>query len=284
MLGPEDLVLCAGTLAGASFRERVEAAAEGGFSAISLFLGDYQQARAQGLDAPEMRKLLTDHGVAVAELDPLMSWLPGAELGASANDQGAEFFRQREEDFYAAADVLGARSLNAICLTDAPLPTSAVAEAFAALCDRAAAHGLLVHLEFLPWTSIPDLDAALEIVELADRPNGGLMFDTWHHFRGPGKNERIRSVPGGRILALQINDAPREAEENLVDETLHRRLLPGEGDIDLVEILTFLDEVDSPAPVGVEVFSDALAGLPVRETARRAGDAARAVLRRARRG
>ena len=110
------------------------------------------------------------------------------------------------------------------------------------------------------------------------------MFDTWHHFRGRGKNERIRSVPGGRILALQINDAPREAEENLVDETLHRRLLPGEGDIDLVEILTLLDEVESPAPVGVEVFSDVLAGLPVRERARRAGDAARAVLRRARRG
>ncbi len=36
--------------------------------------------------------------------------------------------------------------------------------------------------------------------------------------------------------------------------------------------------------LGVEVFSDALAGLPARERARRAGDAARAVLRRARRG
>ncbi len=284
MLGPEDLVLCAGTLAGASFRERVEAAAEAGFSAISLFLGDYQQARAEGLSDGEMRRLLGDHGIALAELDPLMSWVPGAELGASANEQGAKFFQQREQDFYAAADALGARSLNAISITDNPLAKSALAEAFAALCDRAAAHGLLVHLEFLPWTSLPDLDAALEIVELADRPNGGLMFDTWHHFRSRGKNERIRSVPGRRILALQINDAPREAEPNLVDETLHRRLLPGQGDIDLVEILRLLDEVGSPAPVGIEVFSDALAGLPPREAARRAGDAARAVLLQARDG
>ncbi len=284
MLGPEDLVLCAGTLAGASFRERVEAAAEAGFSAISLFLGDYQQARAEGLSDAEMRRLLGDHGIALAELDPLMSWVPGAELGASANERGAEFFQQREEDFYAAADALGARSLNAISITDNPLAKSALAEAFAALCDRAAAHGLLVHLEFLPWTSIPDLDAALEIVELADRPNGGLMFDTWHHFRSRGKNERIRSVPGRRILALQINDAPREAEPNLVDETLHRRLLPGQGDIDLVEILRLLDEVGSPAPVGIEVFSDVLAGLPPREAAQRAGDAARAVLQQARDG
>ena len=284
MLGPEDLVLCAGTLGGASFRDRVEAAAEAGFSAISLFLGDYQRARAEGLSDADMRTLLADHGLAVAELDPLMSWVPGAELGATANEQGAEFFRQREQDFYDAAEALGARSLNAISITDAPLPTPATAEAFAALCDRAAAHGLLVHLEFLPWTSIPDLDAALEIVELANRPNGGLMFDTWHHFRSRGKNDRIRSVPGGRILALQINDAPRQAEENMVDETLHRRLLPGEGDIDLVEILRLLNEVDCPAPVGIEVFSDALAALPARQAARRAGDAARAVLRQAREG
>ena len=284
MLGPEDLVLCAGTLAGASFRERVEAAAEAGFSAISLFLGDYQQARAEGLSDGEMRRLLGDNGIALAELDPLMSWVPGAELGASANEQGAKFFQQREQDFYAAADALGARSLNAVSITNDPLAKSALAEAFAALCDRAAAHGLLVHLEFLPWTSIPDLDAALEIVELADRPNGGLMFDTWHHFRSRGKNERIRSVPGRRILALQINDAPRQAEPNLVDETLHRRLLPGQGDIDLVEILRLLAEVGSPAPVGIEVFSDVLAGLPPREAAQRAGDAARAVLQQARDG
>ena len=174
--------------------------------------------------------------------------------------------------------------MNVVSFTDTPLMMSAIAEAFAALCDRAAARGLLVHLEFLPWTLIPDLDAALEIVELADRPNGGVMFDTWHHFRSRTKNDRIRNVPGRRILALQMNDAPREAEENLIEETLHRRLLPGEGDIDLVEILRLIDQAGSPAPVGVEIFSDALARLPAKEVARRAGEAARAVLRQARRG
>ena len=282
MLGPQDLVLCAGTIPRASFAERVTAAAEAGFSGISLFLSDYRAARASGLSDADMRARLADHGLEIAELDPLMSWLPGAELGSEANEQGAAFFQHTEADFYAVADALGARSLNAVAFTDAPLSPSQLAEAFAGLCDRAAEHGLLVHLEFLPWTQIPDVFAALAIVELANRPNGGLTLDSWHHFRSGVDNSRLRSVPGERILSVQINDAPAEPEPDPVQETTRRRLLPGEGAIDLVEIVRILDTLATPAPLGVEVFPDALAALPPVEAARRAGDAARAVLARAR--
>ncbi len=282
MLGPEDLVLCAGTIPRASFAERLTAAAEAGFSGISLFLSDYQAARASGLSDADMRARLADHGLEIAELDPLMSWIPGTDLGSEANQQGTAFFQHTEAEFYAVADALGARSLNAVAFTDAPLSPSQLAEAFAGLCDRAAEHGLLVHLEFLPWTQIPDVFAALAIVELANRPNGGLTLDSWHHFRSGVGNPRLRSVPGERILSVQINDAPAEPEPDPVQETTHRRLLPGEGAIDLVEIVRILDALAAPAPLGVEVFSDALAALPPVEAARRAGDAARAVLARAR--
>jgi hypothetical protein len=35
-----------------------------------------------------------------------------------------------------------------------------------------------------------------------------------------------------RVLGIQINDAPAQAEADLIDETLHRRLAPGDGDIE----------------------------------------------------
>ncbi len=284
MLGPRDLVLCAGTLPRASFEERVAAAAEGGFSAISLFISDYERARAEGKSDADLRAVLAHAGIAVAELDPLLRWLPGAALAASANEQGASFFRHTEDEFYAVAEAVGARSINVVSVTDTALATEEFAAAFAGVCDRAAERGLLVHLEFLPWTQIRDAATALEIVELAGRPNGGLMFDTWHHFRSGTDDERLRAIPGERILAVQINDAPREAEDDPIEETMRRRLLPGEGAIDLVGIARILDEQGAPAPIGVEIFSDALAALPAKEVARRAGDAARAVLARARGG
>jgi hypothetical protein len=42
----------------------------------------------------------------------------------------------------------------------------------AALCDRAADIGALVHLEFIPMTVIADIATPWRIVRDADRPNG----------------------------------------------------------------------------------------------------------------
>ncbi len=278
MLGPRDLVLCAGTIPQASFHARVAAAAEAGFSAVSLFASNYYGARGEGLDDSELRRILSDYGIVVAELDPLIRWIPGAELGSEVNAQGAAFFQYGEEDFYVIADALGARSINVVVVTDTSFSEEQLAEAFAGLCDRAGGHGLLVHLEFLPWTQIPDILSALRLIEKADRPNGGIMLDSWHHFRSGIGDEALRSVPGERILGLQLNDAPRQPEADPVEETTRRRLLPGAGAIDLAGLLRCLEEIQAPAPVGVEVFSDELAALSPVEAARRAGAATRAVL------
>src|SRR5262245_21771087 len=68
-LGPDDLVLCAGTLPRASFGDRVRAAAAGGFRGISLWTRCYDSDRAAGTcDAP-MRALLAGHGLRVTEIE-----------------------------------------------------------------------------------------------------------------------------------------------------------------------------------------------------------------------
>ncbi len=279
-LGPDDLVLCAGTLATTPLAERIEAAAGAGFRGLSLFLDDLEAARASGLGDGELRARLRDHGLAVADLDPLLTWAPGTELPPGTPAEGQGFFRWRDDDFFRAADALGARSINAALFAAKPVPTDALAEGFARLCDRAAEHGLLVHLEFMPFGQVATLGAAVEIVEAAGRPNGGVTFDAWHHFRGGGGADGVRRH-AQRILAVQLDDAPAAAEPDPVEETMHRRLLPGEGDAGLVEWLRALREGGSAAPLGVEVFSDELARRPPAEVARRAADAARAVLQRA---
>jgi sugar phosphate isomerase/epimerase len=68
------------------------------------------------------------------------------------------------------------------------------------------------------------------------------------------------------------------AEDNLVHATLYDRLLPGEGEFDLAQLVVVLRGIGAVAPIGVEVFSDELHALGPIEAARRAGDATRAVL------
>jgi sugar phosphate isomerase/epimerase len=159
------------------------------------------------------------------------------------------------------------------------------AAALAGLCDRAAEHGLLVHVEFLPWSRIPDLATAWEIVQRADRPNAGVAVDAWHWARtAPACDlETLRTIPGPKLLAVQLDDAPAAVEPDLMHATLHDRLLPGDGAIDLEALVATLHQIGAVAPFGVEVFSDALQALAPTEAAQRAADATRRVVAASRR-
>lgn len=264
------LVLCAGTLRAASFRELCEAGAAGGFDAITLYPQHVRRAHAEGHSDADLRAMLADTGLAVADLDPLLNWLPG--------ENAPPEFTGTEDEFYAIADALGARSLNVAQGFGRSVDLDRAAEALAGVCDRAREHGLLITLEWLPWSGIPDAATAHEIVRRAGRENATLMFDSWHSFRGPTDDAQILALPGEKIGSVQINDAPAEPVGDLLTETTTARLLPGEGDIPIVHWLSLLARIGSRAPIGVEVFSAELDALPPKEVGLRCGDAARRVL------
>jgi sugar phosphate isomerase/epimerase len=150
------------------------------------------------------------------------------------------------------------------------------------VCRRAVEHDLLVHIEWLPWSKIPDLATALSIVQLAGQPNGGLNIDAWHLVRSGVGLDELRAVPGSLILGIQLDDGPLDPESNLVEATLHARELPGKGAFDLHGIVGALNDTGTTAPIGVEVFSDALHALPSEDAARAAAETAREILRSAR--
>ncbi|MDJ0865496.1 MAG: sugar phosphate isomerase/epimerase [Myxococcota bacterium] len=272
-------MLCGGTLLGADYRELLEAAVAGGFQAVSLWPRHYRSGRAAGHSDADLRALLADHGLVVADLDPLLTWLPA---GVGGGIDPGPFAEADEREFFAIAEAVGARSLNAAQAFGATIDVDGAAEAFAGLCTRAREHGLGVTLEFLPWTGIRDVAVAAEIAERAGQPNGAVMLDTWHWFRGGADPEPLRRLDGARIGGVQINDAPADAPDDPVRETMEARRLPGAGDIDLPALIGLLDEIGSRAPIGVEVFSTGLAALPPPEVGRRCGEAARAVLQAAR--
>ena len=275
-----DAVLCSGTIrTGISFRERLAAAQAGGFTGLSLWGRDYQVARDEGLSDRDIRLLLADHGVAVAELDPAWWWLPGAsDIRIPPELDEERIFGFGERELFGIAEEVGARSLNAVDVFGGSWSLDEAAAAFAGLCDRAADHGLLVHLEFLPWSRIPDLATAWHVVRAADRPNGGLMLDAWHYFRSGPDRTLLRSIPGASILGVQLSDAPATPEPEPLHATLHERLLPGEGELALPTLVADLGATGAAAPLGVEVFSDVLHALPPEEAGRLAGLALRALL------
>jgi sugar phosphate isomerase/epimerase len=279
-LGPEQTVLCSGTLrAGISFAQRLAAARAGGFDAISLWGRDYEDARAEGWSDADIVAMLGGHGLSVAEIDPAWDWPPGAaEVRIPPELDTERIFAFGAEELFAVADAVGARSVNAVDIFGGTWSLDDAADAFANLCDRAAERGLLVQLEFLPWSNVPDLEAAWYVVREAGRANGGLSLDAWHFFRSGSDGQLLRTIPGDRVVGVQLCDAPAALEPDLMRASLEARLLPGEGDLALGALVSDLRAIGSVAPVGVEVFSSALDELAPEDVGRRAGRALRRLL------
>ena len=283
-LSRTDLIASYFTLAGAGvgaparfgFAERVAAAAAAGFAAVGLQCDDYAAARARGLSDAEMRRVLADHGSRVAEIEFLFDWAHGGEVGVRA--------RKLEDRLYAMAEAFEPRHVNVgdLGFGGALPPVDVVAERFAGACERAARCGLLVALEFLPWSPIPDAATAWEIVRRAGQRNGGVLVDAWHHFRGAADPDMLREIPPQHIVAVQIDDGAATPVGEPFEDTILRRRLPGEGDFDLVGLIRLLDDLGVSAPISVEIIAPDFHALPVEEAAQRAADATRAVLARAR--
>jgi adenylate cyclase len=198
----------------------------------------------------------------------------------------AQAMRLSQEQFYAAAAAFGARHMNVGSIGECgTLPAlGVVAEQFAALCDRAAHHGLLVALEFLPWSDIGDAGTAWEIVRQAACNNGGILIDSWHYFRGAADPAQVRAIPAEHFCAIQFDDADAVQISGMLEDTTQRRRLPGEGAFDLVGFVQMLDEIGVQAPVSVEIISTAQQARPLAEAARLAHETTRAVLAQARAG
>lgn len=279
-LGPEDLVLCAGTVPGTDIRARVEAAASAGYRGIGLRAGECLHIRGGDSSVAELRTLLADHDLEIGELDGLTHWAtrhfaPGYPAGGRP---GLRDPREAHEALWWVAEELGARTLNVMEMDRESGPIEMMAAGFAALCDRAEPLGMLVQLEFLPWSGIPDPSAAAAIVRLAGRANGGLCLDTWHLLRSGQGPENLVPDLTDLVVGIQVNDASATAGDDLLHETQHRRLLPGQGAARVAAVLRRLRQAGVDAPVGVEVMSDELATLPPAVAAARAAAATRTVL------
>ncbi len=246
-----ELVLCGLSMVPISFTDLVGAAAAAGFDAVSVGAAVYRRARRDGLSMAEMRRILDDAGVWVSEVEGVGDWLTGAEDKDDRRRPSVS-----DDELIDLAVALGARRLLVVHF-GSEVPAADAAGPFAALCDRMAPAGISVVLEFVAFATINRLGYATEVVEQAGRPNGGMMFDTWHYRRGRPDPDGLAGLPPDRVLGVQLADADAEVRGPLEEDILHRRL-PGRGQLDLASLVAHLDRQGVRAPVGVEVWDQEL--------------------------
>jgi len=150
---------------------------------------------------------------------------------------------------------------------------------FAKFCEAAAQHGLTADLEFMPWTSVPDLRTANRIVAQVGQPNAGVLVDALHFDRSKSLIGELVGIPADRLHYWQLCDGPATPPATTA-EMLHaarsERMFPGEGGIDLVSLVKAMP---TNIPVSIEVPTASLAKtLNAEARARRALAAARKII------
>lgn len=125
-------------------------------------------------------------------------------------------------------------------------------EALNKLCEIALPLGIFVNLEFVTWSSLPDLQSAKDLIGAVNRPNLGLLVDAIHFYRSRARLSELETVPGNWFRMFHLCDAPAEiprSKEEITRTGREARLDPGQGAIELAEILDRIPEV----PYSLEV-------------------------------
>ncbi len=220
--------------------DRVRLAAENGFDGIGLYISHYAQLEDEGFAPNGLAELLDEHGIRLREIEVVK------RLGADEDD--------RSEVAWRMADAFGCRYLQVIGPSGPDI--AAAGRVFGELCDRAADHGLVTGIEFLPFNDIYSVTDARHIVEAAGRPNGGICVDIWHHTRGADDLSAIAALPGEMITGIQLNDGTiAPAEPDYYTDCMDNRVAPGEGEFDMAGFLAAVHSTGTAAPYSLEVCS-----------------------------
>jgi 2-keto-myo-inositol isomerase len=121
------------------------------------------------------------------------------------------------------------------------------------LCDIAAPNNVTLAFEFLGQTdcSVPTLDLAHEIVRKTDRPNLGLIIDSFHFYAGGSTISMIEELDPRLVQVFHINDSEDLPRESLEDR---HRLLPGLGILPLREMVQAFKKIGYDRVASVEIF------------------------------
>lgn len=146
---------------------------------------------------------------------------------------------------------------------------------FGWLCAQAAERGLRPGLEFMKYSPVQTLAAAVRIVRAAGHPAGSVLVDALHLRRSGGSPADLVDVPGDLMPYGQLCDGPLDpvwpTDDEARQESRTGRLLPGDGQFPLTELVGALPPGGA---LSVEAPVAALAGLSPVDRARRARSAA----------
>jgi sugar phosphate isomerase/epimerase len=230
------LSLAAGTILDVDPVAAVHVAESSGFPAVGIWFDadTWSEQRAH-----DVRRALDASPVIALDIEPIML-TPDGDHGNAIVD---------------AAQIIGAQN---ILVASRDTDINRVGHRLAELADRLGASTIRLVLEFLPILGIRTLPDALAAVSVAGNSKVGVLIDSLHLARAEHAPSVLADLNPHLFPYLQLCDAPLEIADPSMKarlfEALHGRLLPGDGELPLHELLAAIPDV----PISLELRSEKL--------------------------
>lgn len=240
-----------------SFEERVQAAKKAGYEGIGLRAETYADALNEGLKDSDILAILEKYDMKVTEVEYIVQW---------AEEHRSYEQKYKEQICFHMCQLFGVRHIN--CGLMENYPVERTAQKLKELCQRAGEY--MIGVEPMPYSGIPDLKKAYQVVMASGCENAMIILDSWHWVRADQPYDILTKEIAKKVVSIQINDAYERpyAAPVLRDESMHDRLAPGTGAKDTAGFVRMVREAGvSPLAVGVEVISDAILAKGVEKAA-----------------
>jgi len=209
----------------------------------------------------ELLAAMNDRGVSISLGDGFLV-LPGADM----------------RNFCSDLDVLAELGVPRINVVSLDPDLRRTFDQFAALTELGAQRNIETDVEPVPGLTIGDLPTALVALDDVGRPDFRLLIDTMHLVRSGSSAADLSALDPQHIGYAQLNDTTLQPRiDNYMEEAMYERMVPGEGELPLRDILAALPP-DIVIELEVPRRSLALAGVSPIDRLRPCVDAARRLL------
>jgi sugar phosphate isomerase/epimerase len=247
-------------------RDRIAAVAAAGYTGFGLTREDLVVAR-DSIGLPAVAASLREHGIATVQLEWITNWWTDGALRRASDEARADLFD--------ACPVLGVDNIKVGADDDGrPLSYQQLCDGFGALAEAGAQVGVKIGFENTPFSHwVKTTEQAIRFVADVGHPNGGMIVDIWHAYRG-GSDYRVipETLPLAHVFGVELDDGRHEVVGTDLEDTFDNRLVCGEGVFDVSAFILQLRALGWTGPWGVEHMSIEFRQLPVPEALARARD------------
>ncbi len=240
------LCLNTSTIRPASLMDKISITGQAGYEAIELWSDDLTQYEAEKGSLEDVVKALEDNGLKVVTLIALHGWMDSV---------GAEYQKSLEE---ARRKMRQAAVVGSEYIIASP-PRGQVdlglgAQRYRQLLQIGREYGVKPAMEFLGFVEhVNQIKHAWQVVTEAGDPDGTIVLDVFHIYRGGSALDDLKKIPADKIAIFHFNDAPESPPRE--QQTDADRVYPGDGVAPLGAMLEIVKSSGYKGVISLELFN-----------------------------